>query len=47
MSDTQTCNNPVGNLALSRAIGDYNFKHNTDLPQEQQIITGIQSQFVY
>lgn len=28
-----------GNLALSRAIGDYNFKHNTDLPQEQQIIT--------
>ncbi|KNC96344.1 uncharacterized protein SPPG_08245 [Spizellomyces punctatus DAOM BR117] len=28
-----------GNLALSRAIGDFEFKQNTDLPAEQQIVT--------
>ncbi len=28
-----------GNLALSRAIGDFNFKENADLPAEEQIIT--------
>ena len=30
----------VGNLALSRAIGDFNFKCNPDLPQAEQIVTG-------
>jgi protein phosphatase 2C family protein 2/3 len=29
-----------GNLALSRAIGDFNFKRNPDLPQAEQIVTG-------
>ena len=28
-----------GNLALSRAIGDFEFKKNTSLPAEEQIIT--------
>lgn len=28
-----------GNLALSRAIGDFEFKKNKDLPAEQQIVT--------
>lgn len=28
-----------GNLALSRAIGDFDFKKNTDLPAEQQAVT--------
>lgn len=28
-----------GNLALSRAIGDFEFKKNADLPPEQQIVT--------
>jgi len=28
-----------GNLALSRAIGDFEFKHNNNLPKEQQIVT--------
>jgi len=32
---------PAGNLSLSRAIGDFNFKSNKDLPQEDQIITGM------
>ena len=31
---------PPGNLALSRAIGDFNFKSNPDLPQAEQIVTG-------
>ena len=31
-----------GNLALSRAIGDFNFKSNHRLKQEEQIITGRQ-----
>ena len=30
----------IGNLALSRAIGDFNFKSNPDLPQAEQIVTG-------
>ena len=30
----------VGNLALSRAIGDFNFKGNEDLSQAEQIVTG-------
>ena len=29
-----------GNLALSRAIGDFNFKSNPNLPQAEQIVTG-------
>ena len=29
-----------GNLALSRAIGDFNFKSNLRLKPEEQIITG-------
>ena len=29
-----------GNLALSRAIGDFNFKSNLRLRPEEQIITG-------
>lgn len=28
-----------GNLALSRAIGDFEFKKNAGLPPEQQIVT--------
>jgi protein phosphatase 2C family protein 2/3 len=28
-----------GNLALSRAIGDFEFKKSTELPPEQQIVT--------
>lgn len=28
-----------GNLALSRAIGDFEFKKNAKLPPEQQIVT--------
>ena len=28
-----------GNLALSRAIGDFEFKNNTQLPAEKQIVT--------
>jgi serine/threonine protein phosphatase PrpC len=28
-----------GNLALSRALGDFEYKKNADLPPEQQIIT--------
>lgn len=34
------CNRVNGNLALSRAIGDFTFKENKALPPEQQIITG-------
>lgn len=30
-----------GNLALSRAIGDFEFKKNKDLPAEQQIVTAL------
>jgi protein phosphatase 2C family protein 2/3 len=30
---------PTGNLALSRAIGDFEFKKNFQLPAEKQIIT--------
>ena len=30
-----------GNLALSRAIGDFNFKSNQRLKPEEQIITGM------
>lgn len=30
-----------GNLALSRAIGDFEFKRNFDLPAEQQIVTAF------
>lgn len=29
----------IGNLALSRAIGDFEFKKNVTLPPEEQIIT--------
>ena len=28
-----------GNLALSRGIGDFDFKKNVDLPAEEQIVT--------
>ena len=34
------CNRVNGNLALSRAIGDFNFKKNSLLPPEEQIVTG-------
>lgn len=30
-----------GNLALSRALGDFNFKNNPQLPPERQIVTGM------
>lgn len=30
-----------GNLALSRAIGDFEFKKSADLPPEQQIVTAL------
>ena len=30
----------TGNLALSRAFGDFNFKDNPNLEQEEQIVTG-------
>lgn len=29
----------TGNLALSRAIGDFEFKQNDQLPAEEQIVT--------
>ncbi|KAJ3350166.1 Protein phosphatase 2C 2 [Kappamyces sp. JEL0680] len=29
----------AGNLALSRAIGDFEFKNNTSLPAEEQVVT--------
>lgn len=29
-----------GNLALSRALGDFEFKSATNLPPEQQVVTG-------
>lgn len=35
----QTTNLCSGNLALSRAIGDFEFKKNHALPPEEQIIT--------
>lgn len=30
-----------GNLALSRAIGDFEFKKSAELPPEQQIVTAL------
>lgn len=30
-----------GNLALSRAIGDFNFKKNSQLPPEEQVVTAL------
>lgn len=30
---------PTGNLALSRALGDFEFKRNSSLPPEEQIVT--------
>jgi serine/threonine protein phosphatase PrpC len=30
-----------GNLNLSRALGDHQYKANTDLPPEKQMITGF------
>lgn len=32
-------NKSLGNLALSRAIGDFDFKQNYSLPPEDQIVT--------
>lgn len=29
-----------GNLALSRALGDFDFKQNKELPAEEQVVTG-------
>lgn len=34
-----------GNLALSRALGDFTFKRNDDKSAEEQIVTGMH--FVY
>ena len=34
-----TVANILGNLALSRALGDYEFKNNPSLPPEEQIVT--------
>jgi protein phosphatase 2C family protein 2/3 len=31
----------IGNLALSRALGDFEFKKAADLPPEQQAVTGM------
>lgn len=31
----------VGNLALSRALGDFEFKNNHSLPAERQIVTAF------
>ena len=31
----------IGNLALSRALGDFVFKKNEKKPPEEQIVTGI------
>ena len=36
---------PVGNLALSRALGDFCFKKNDKKPAEEQIVTGTYSVF--
>ena len=30
----------LGNLALSRALGDFIFKRNTDKKPEEQVVTG-------
>ncbi|EGF80707.1 hypothetical protein BATDEDRAFT_19468 [Batrachochytrium dendrobatidis JAM81] len=35
------CGRVNGNLALSRAIGDFEFKQSTDLPAERQIVTAF------
>ena len=35
----RTFSNILGNLALSRALGDFNFKENPSLPVEEQIVT--------
>ena len=37
----------VGNLALSRALGDFCFKKNDKKPPEEQIVTGIINNFFY
>lgn len=34
------CNRVNGNLALSRALGDFGFKRNTAITAEEQIVTG-------
>ena len=31
----------VGNLALSRALGDFEFKANKNLPAEEQAVSGM------
>jgi Protein phosphatase 2C len=33
------CSNHLGNLALARALGDFEYKKNKSLPPEEQIIT--------
>lgn len=35
------CNRVNGNLALSRALGDFAFKRNTEKSAEEQIVTGM------
>jgi hypothetical protein len=39
MFHLKNVSNHVGNLALSRAIGDFEFKNNVNLPAEEQIVT--------
>ena len=34
------CSIPLGNLALSRALGDFVFKRNDTKKPEEQIVTG-------
>lgn len=38
-SYSSTSSTISGNLALSRAIGDFEFKQNESLPQEEQVVT--------
>ena len=38
---SRRCKRVNGNLALSRAIGDFEFKQNATLPPTEQIVTGM------
>jgi hypothetical protein len=36
-----------GNLALSRALGDFIFKRNMDKRPEEQVVTGKMKKYIY
>ena len=37
----------LGNLALSRALGDFIFKRNTEKRPEEQVVTGKNSSMIF